>query len=96
MRIDEFQRLIEATYFEKDSARGLAGTFMWFTEEVGELSRALRDDNKAAMEEEFADVLAWLFTLASMSGIEMDRVVSKYTRGCPVCTHIPCACAEKV
>lgn len=96
MRIDEFQRLIEATYFEKDSARGLGGTFMWFTEEIGELSRALRDGNKAAMEEEFADVLAWLFTLASMSGVEMDGVIGKYKQGCPVCAHIPCACSEKL
>lgn len=95
MRIDEFQRLIEETYFEKDSARGLAGTFMWFTEEVGELSRALRDGDKAALEEEFADVLAWLFTLASISGVEMNEVISKYAQGCPVCTQIPCACSEK-
>jgi len=92
MRIDEFQRLIENTYFEKDSARGLSGTFMWFTEEVGELSRALRGGDKASMEEEFADVLAWLFTLASMSGVEMSGVIGKYAHGCPVCTQIPCAC----
>ena len=42
MKIAEFQRLIEDIYYERDSARGLAGTHMWFCEEVGELTRALR------------------------------------------------------
>ncbi len=68
---------------------------MWFTEEVGELSRALRKNNKEEMEKEFADVLAWLFTLASLSGINMEETISKYTSGCPVCKRIPCICGEK-
>ncbi len=42
MRISEFQKLIEDIYYERDSTRGLAGTHMWFCEEVGELTRALR------------------------------------------------------
>jgi NTP pyrophosphatase (non-canonical NTP hydrolase) len=64
MKLSEFQRLIEKIYFDKDSARGLEGTFFWFVEEVGELAAALREDSDAAKSEEFADCLAWLSTLA--------------------------------
>ncbi len=96
MEIDDFQKLIEKTYLKKDAKRGLSKTFMWFTEEVGELSRALRKSNKEEIKKEFADVLAWLFTLASLSGIKMKDTISKYTSGCPVCHEIPCVCEEKL
>ena len=95
MSIDEFQRLIERIYGAKDSARGTAGTFMWFSEEVGELSRALRRGDRGELEGEFADVLAWLCTLASMHGVDMAAVAAaKYGRGCPRCAAVPCACGE--
>ncbi len=94
MEIGTFQKLIEEIYLKKDTQRGLSKTFMWFTEEVGELSRALRENNKEETEKEFADVLAWLFTLASLSGIRMEETIRKYTSGCPVCKKIPCICKE--
>ncbi len=95
MDIREFQKTIEAIYFAKDDARGLAGTFMWFAEEVGELSRALRRKNEAELRAEFADVLAWLSTLASISGIDLERAaIEKYGAGCPRCRGTPCTCAE--
>lgn len=97
MRIAEFQRQIEAIYFAKDRQRGLAGTFMWFTEEVGELSRALRRKNQAELEAEFADVLAWLSTLASIAGVDLEAAArAKYGAGCPRCRATPCSCAEPV
>ncbi|MBL6721634.1 MAG: nucleotide pyrophosphohydrolase [Planctomycetes bacterium] len=93
MKIQEFQRLIEAVYYEKDSARGLAGTHMWFCEEVGELTRALRRDTREELEGEFADVLAWLSSLASIAGIDLEEAArKKYERGCPRCESTPCAC----
>jgi NTP pyrophosphatase (non-canonical NTP hydrolase) len=93
MKIQEFQRLIEAVYYEKDSARGLAGTHMWFCEEVGELTRALRRDTREELEGEFADVLAWLASLASIAGIDLEKAArKKYERGCPRCESTPCAC----
>ncbi|MDR4508266.1 MAG: nucleotide pyrophosphohydrolase [Candidatus Brocadiaceae bacterium] len=95
MEIDTFQKLIEETYSKKDSRRGLSKTFMWFTEEVGELSRAMRDGTKEELEKEFADVLAWLFSLASLSEVKMEEAIRKYTEGCPVCKEIPCSCLEK-
>ena len=93
MRIHEFQRRIEEIYYEKDSARGLAGTHMWFCEEVGELTRALRRNDKEELAGEFADVLAWLATMASIAGIELEEVArAKYGQGCPRCSRAPCAC----
>jgi NTP pyrophosphatase (non-canonical NTP hydrolase) len=90
MQIAEFQRVIEAIYYEKDKARGAAGTFQWFVEEVGELARALREGEGA--EEELADVLAWLSTLASIHGVELEEAVRKYAGGCPKCRSTPCRC----
>ncbi|MBL8863898.1 MAG: nucleotide pyrophosphohydrolase [Planctomycetes bacterium] len=93
MQIAEFQRLIEAIYGERDRARGLSGTHMWFGEEVGELTRALRRNRREELEGEFADVLAWLTTLASMSGIDLEQAARrKYAAGCPRCRATPCAC----
>ena len=96
MTISEFQKLIEAIYFERDRARGRDGTFVWFVEEVGELAKALarpRDDRGKNLREEFADVLAWLSTLASIAGIDLEAAAAeKYAAGCPKCGAIPCAC----
>jgi NTP pyrophosphatase (non-canonical NTP hydrolase) len=95
MKVSRFQRLIEDIYGAKDSSRGTAGTFMWFAEEVGELSRALRRGDRTELEGEFADVFAWLVTLASMHGVELEKVARrKYVDGCPRCAATPCACAE--
>jgi NTP pyrophosphatase (non-canonical NTP hydrolase) len=97
MSIAAFQRLIEEIYGAKDKARGTADTFMWFAEEVGELSRALRRQGREALEGEFADVFAWLATLASIEGVELAEVVArKYGSGCPRCTSTPCECTEPV
>ena len=95
MDIADFQKLIRDIYFDKDSARGLEGTFMWFVEEVGELSTALRSETKKEQEEEFADVLAWLVSLASIAGVDMTDAIRKYSDGCPGCHRTPCACSPK-
>jgi NTP pyrophosphatase (non-canonical NTP hydrolase) len=93
MQISEFQRRIEAIYYERDSSRGLAGTHMWFCEEVGELTRALRRGQREELAGEFADVLAWLSTLASIAGVDLEAAArAKYGEGCPRCRSTPCAC----
>ena len=93
MHVAEFQKLIETIYYERDHARGLAGTHMWFCEEVGELTRALRRNQREQLEGEFADVLAWLATLASIAGVDLEQAARrKYEHGCPRCLAAPCAC----
>lgn len=88
-----FQQLIEETYFDRDHARGVPGTLLWFVEEVGELVRAIRRGERQNLEEEFADVQAWLATLASLHGIDLEATSRrKYAAGCPRCRATPCAC----
>jgi NTP pyrophosphatase (non-canonical NTP hydrolase) len=79
MQINEFQQLILERYGKRDRERGTPATFMWFVEEVGELATALASDDQQNKEEEFADVLAWLFTLANISKIDMEKACEKYT-----------------
>lgn len=89
----DLQRLIREMYFDKDEARGIDGTFMWLMEEVGELAAALRDGSEADRMEEFADVLAWLSTIANVAGIDLSDAVSrKYGSGCPGCDRLVCTC----
>lgn len=79
MHISEFQRLILHKYGERDRQRGTAATFMWFVEEVGELATALAGGSQDDKSEEFADVLAWLTTLANINDIDLEKACQKYT-----------------
>src|ERR1700719_2000009 len=91
--IGQLQQVIHELYDAKDRRRGLEGTFMWFMEEVGELSAALRSGSDRERAEEFADVLAWLATLANVAGVDLEAAVqAKYAGGCPGCGKTPCAC----
>jgi NTP pyrophosphatase (non-canonical NTP hydrolase) len=83
MNIQDFQDFIRQRYYETDAARGTAKTFLWFVEEVGELATALAGDDQANKEEEFADVLAWLCTLANINDVDLTSAVRKYTDSCP-------------
>lgn len=96
MTVEEFQQQIEQIYFAKDKGRGWQETFIWFVEEVGELGRALRSEPRAQVEAEFADVFAWLVTLASIFDVDLEAVAqAKYGAGCPKCTKTPCICGER-
>ncbi|MFO0809525.1 MAG: MazG nucleotide pyrophosphohydrolase domain-containing protein [Gemmataceae bacterium] len=94
MTLVELQDLIRAQYGAKDGTRGVAGTFMWFAAEVGELAEALRGNHPPAdVAAEFADVLAWLATLANIAGVDLGTAVqTKYGGGCPGCHRAPCIC----
>ena len=78
LTIARFQQLIRDRYFATDSARGTPGTWLWFSEEIGELARALaRGNDPENTAEEFADVLAWLCTLANINGVDLAAAVEK-------------------
>ncbi len=96
MKLDELQALIERMYSDKDRQRGSAATFLWFCEEVGELAAALREGTRRKRESEFADVLAWLVTLANINDVNLTQAMqSKYGSGCPGCGAIICTCETK-
>ncbi len=94
VEIREFQELIARIYLKKDERRGLWGTFGWLVEETGELSRAMRSGDRESLRDEFADVLAWLASLANLYDIDLEGATAKYSGGCPKCNEIPCSCVE--
>lgn len=96
--LPRLQAHIHALYGDKDAARGIDGTFMWFMQEVGELASALRGEPRHGVAEEFADVLAWLVTLANVAEVDLNSALArKYGATCPGCGEVPCGCslAEK-
>ncbi len=98
LTLRDLQRLIRDIYGAKDEARGDAVTFLWLTEEFGELATALRSGTHEELALEMADVLAWLATLANIRGIDLEAAVrKKYGDACPGCHAVPCVCdpAEK-
>lgn len=95
MDLKELQKLIETMYSAKDRKRGAAGTFLWLMEEVGELAAAVGEGSHAEKEGEFADVLAWLATLANVEGVDLNQAMKKYAEGCPGCGQMVCTCDVK-
>jgi len=79
MHISQFQQLISKKYQERDQKRGVPATFMWLIEEVGELATALAGNDEKNKAEEFADVFAWLCTLANISNVDLEKACAKYT-----------------
>ncbi len=94
MTIQDFQKQIEDIYYTRDAARGVPLTFTWFVEEVGELAKEIRKQpqDMERLREEFADVFAWLITLASLLGIDLEDAAQIYADGCPKCSDTPCSC----
>jgi NTP pyrophosphatase (non-canonical NTP hydrolase) len=78
LTIAGFQKHISDKYEATDRARGTAATWLWFCEEFGELARALaRNDDKRNIEEEFADCIAWLCTLANINDVDLSAAVTR-------------------
>jgi len=103
MTLREFQTQLREMYHDKDAARGVEGTFMWLTEEIGELATALRTHasgaaspaTKQELALEFADVLAWLATIANVVDVDLEAAVAaKYGTGCPGCGQRTCTCPD--
>jgi len=95
MTIREFQAVIRRMYHDKDAARGVEGTFMWLTEEIGELATALRSGTHEEQSLEFADVLAWLATIANVVDVDLEAAIArKYGGGCPGCGQLACTCPD--
>jgi NTP pyrophosphatase (non-canonical NTP hydrolase) len=93
MHINEFQNMMKRIYLHRDSERGTDGTLDWLLDEVEELREALNENDTEAVENEFADVLAWLASLANITNINLEKAaLSKYDNKCPKCGRSPCEC----
>lgn len=96
MTVSDLQALIEKMYSARDRERGTPATFLWLCEEIGELATALREGTPAEKEAEFADVIAWLVTLANINDVELTKALTaKYGSGCPGCGQWVCTCDAK-
>lgn len=92
MDLRALQDVIDRTFGERDRARGVPSTVAWLAEEVGELAQAVRKGSRADQEHEFADVLAWVASLANQVGVDLTATIARYGQGCPRCATMPCAC----
>jgi NTP pyrophosphatase (non-canonical NTP hydrolase) len=93
VEIREFQDSIRQIYFSRDAKRGADKTFLWFLEEVGELTRSYRRGEGENIGKEMADVMAWLASLANLLGVDLEQEISKkYPRTCSLCRSNPCIC----
>lgn len=90
------QTHIAELYLEKDRRRGVTPTMLWLVEEVGELSEAVRRNERPGIEEELADVQAWLLSVANLLDVDLQRAFdAKYPATCRRCGSKPCACPEQ-
>jgi len=95
MQIHEFQEMMQQLYFKRDYQRGVDGTYRWLVDEVEELGEELKRGtlDREATEKEFADVIAWLASLANILGVDLEKAaVNKYNYKCPKCLQSPCQC----
>jgi NTP pyrophosphatase (non-canonical NTP hydrolase) len=93
MDIHGFQDMMRRIYFHHDSRRGKTKTYAWLREEIDELGEALKEKDKKALEKEFADVLAWLASLANVVNVDLEKAaLSKYDNMCPKCRKASCEC----
>jgi NTP pyrophosphatase (non-canonical NTP hydrolase) len=85
--------MMKHLYFQRDSERGVKGTYDWLGDELVELGEALKGNDRIATEREFADVIAWLASLANITGIDLEKAaINKYSGKCPKCQQSPCQC----
>jgi len=97
MKIEEAQEMMREVYWDRDRARGVKGTLQRTQEELAELSAAiLEKEGTNAIEDEIADVFAWLCSLANLMDIDVSKAFyKKYADACSKCKQSPCTCPDE-
>lgn len=96
MDLGVLQAQIAATFKDRDRSRGVDGTFRRLVEEIGEVAKAIRSGDRAALASELSDVLAWTLSVAVLCEVDLDRAAARYAGGCPRCGQSPCHCPMDV
>jgi NTP pyrophosphatase (non-canonical NTP hydrolase) len=95
LHVQEFQEMMHRIYFHRDSQRGKIGTYKWLMDEMRELDEALKENDRKALEAEFADVFAWLASLANVVNVDLEKAaMTKYNNRCPRCLKTLCECSS--
>ena len=97
LTLGQLQDVVRETYLARDRERGLERTFLWFVEEVGELSRELKSPQRdeERLRHEMSDVLAWLMSVANLTDVDLQEAAQTYAEGCPRCGTRPCRCPTR-
>jgi len=97
MKIKEAQEMMRKVYWDRDRTRGVNGTLQRTREELDELSaEILESAGTKAIEDEIADVFAWLCSLANLLDIDVaEEFYKKYTDACSKCEQSPCTCPDE-
>jgi NTP pyrophosphatase (non-canonical NTP hydrolase) len=97
MKIEDAQEMMRRVYWDRDNERGVKGTLKRTFEELTELSSAiLENDGPQAVEDEIADVFAWLCSVANLVEVDVSKAFyKKYTDACSKCKQSPCVCPDE-
>lgn len=91
--IHEFQELMYTLYGDRDEKRGIEKSLLWLQTEIGELLEAYLNGDQESLQEEVADVFAWLCSVCNLLNIDIEAAAwKKYPLNCPKCGTSPCKC----
>ncbi|MHA2423187.1 MAG: MazG nucleotide pyrophosphohydrolase domain-containing protein [Candidatus Thorarchaeota archaeon] len=96
MDTKDAQDLMRRIYLERDKRNGVEGVLFRTFEELEELRVAILENKDGdSIEEEVADVFAWLCSLANLLNIDLsDALIKKYPNACSRCGKAPCQCRQ--
>jgi len=81
LEINVFQRLMNEKLADVDKKMGPLFLFSVLTEEVGELSKAIRYNDEMEIKNEIVDIIFVAFCIANMYDVEIEPLLlSKYTK----------------
>ena len=91
--LKEWQATLKRIYGNINRLESRKRLWFHFMEEIGEISKALRHNNRENLEEECADALAWLLPLCTKLEADLDDLTwNNFPWECKVCHKQKCEC----
>ncbi len=84
MNLKELREKIKEKYYSIDKKSGALFLLAVLFEEVGELAEVVRKNDKEGIEEELADTLFMIFSLANYFDVDPEKIlIEKYIKNDP-------------
>uniref|UniRef100_A0A7J2TJS0 Nucleotide pyrophosphohydrolase n=1 Tax=Archaeoglobus fulgidus TaxID=2234 RepID=A0A7J2TJS0_ARCFL len=84
MELSKLREILKEKYYPLDSKSSPLFLLSVLFEEVGELAESVRKRDLKGIEEELADVLFMILSLANYFGVELEKkLIEKYVKGDP-------------